>query len=84
MSSPLAPHSWPHSMGSVYFSLKAFEVGGIRGTFCVLTVPNTFLWRGPAERCLADYWGLLRERATALKQKWYVTSSGLGVLILGP
>lgn len=30
MSTPLASHSWPHSMDSVYFSLKAFEVGGIR------------------------------------------------------
>lgn len=39
------------------FSLKAFEVEGIKETICVLTVPNAPLWGGQTESCLAELLG---------------------------
>lgn len=46
--------------GSVFFFFppsKTREVGGIKETISVLTVPNASLWGGQAERCLTELLG---------------------------
>lgn len=53
----------------MFFSLKASEVGGIKETFCVLTVLNTSLQGGLAESCLAELLGASPREGSSPKTK---------------
>lgn len=84
MSSALASHSLPHSKGLVFFSLKASQVGGIKETICVLTIPNASPWGGQAVSCLAEPLEATPREGNSPKTKVVHDLLWIGALILGP
>ena len=79
---PLTSHSLPHTKHLVFSSLKDSQVGGIKETICVLTVPKASMWERQAGSGLPRPLRASPRECNSPKTK-VVPALGPGVLILG-